>query len=103
MTNYYIYGTEYKKNQNGELKNISCTVIFTEKTRIDAERLKAEITEFYSTHYQTDEILVITGAYAKEELLRVFKDNQVEVFKGIPKKQDINFSKSINLYTFDRR
>lgn len=96
MSNYFIYHTTYKKKN----RDVSATVIFTEKKKLDLERIKSEITEFYNYHYQTDEIFIIGGEYATEELLRVFIEKQEEVFKGIPKKQDFNFTKGIYVCTF---
>jgi hypothetical protein len=103
MSDFYIYSSKYDKlNEQGEKIQMSITVIFCPNDRLIETSVQNEIKEFYQSNYQTDEIIVIGGAYQEERLKEIFIVNQLNTFKYIPKLKADHLAANVHIILFDK-
>ena len=104
MNSHYLFSFSYIESKGNGPKNVSATIIFCDRPTIDQSAVASDITEFFETHYQTDEIYVLGANFLEREMHRVFKDSvqQSETFIGIPRREDTHLDQNLHLITFDR-
>lgn len=100
MNSFYIFNIEYKR-QLEKQGNTTATVIFCPDFTIDTSQLQIEIKEFYSNYYQTEKTIFIGGKYILD-FEKNISDRREEIFKHIPKIDNVNFYKNLHVLSFDR-